>query len=84
MTDATKPSPWVSVAAWLRQTSTIAGLATIAGTAAAAAMGSITWPVAIPTLVGAVVAIALPGAPDAKAVAEKAAAAAIAQAARKP
>ena len=61
------------VVAWLRQTSTILGIATLAGIVAALASHQVTWAEAIPGGVAALIAMAIPGHPDAQAAATKAA-----------
>lgn len=63
-----------SVAAWLRQTSTIVGIASICGAVSALATSQITWPAAVPIIVGAVVAMALPGHSDVSSAVAKVAA----------
>ena len=50
--------------AWLRQTSTILGLATAAGIFAGLAGGTMGWDVALPGLAGAMVSILMPGHPE--------------------
>lgn len=49
-----------SIGAWLRQTTTIAGLSTIVGTVCAVLGGQLTWPQAVPLFCGAVAAMLLP------------------------
>ena len=71
----TKPVPGL---AWLRQTSTILGIATLAGIAAALINHQVSWAEAIPGSVAALIAMAIPGHPDLQATATKAAADAVA------
>ena len=49
------------IAAWMRQTSTIAGVSTIVGALAGIYGGQLTWSSATPLFLGAVSAIMLPG-----------------------
>ncbi len=51
---------WAKAKAWAMQGSTISGLTTVAVTAAAAATGAMTWPIAVPALVGATVLMVMP------------------------
>lgn len=50
-----------TIAAWLRQTSTILGISTIVGLVSAVLGGQMTWAAATPGILGAVAAILLPG-----------------------
>ena len=45
---------------WATQKTTISGIATAAGAITGLALGSVTWPVAVPMLVGSLVAMAIP------------------------
>lgn len=60
----------MTIGDFLRQPSTVAGLAALCGTLEAALSGQMTWPAALPFLVGAVVSILLPDNSAAKADAE--------------
>lgn len=68
---------WPGLKSWLRQTSTILGLAAVAGIAAAYFGGTMSAELAIQALVPAVVAMILPGHGDASAAVTKATADAI-------
>ena len=72
-----------SITAWLRQGTTILGIATLIGLAAAVIAKQVTYAEAIPAAVGAVVAIALPQRTDAQAAAKQAATDAVAAVAAK-
>lgn len=64
--------------AWLRQTSTILGLAGVAGIVVGAVMGELQWNLAIPALASSLVAIVMPGHPEAAEAVRAAAADAVA------
>ena len=59
--------------AWLRQTSTILGLATSVGIVTAALQHTMSWDVAAPGLAGALVSMLMPGHPDVETMARRAA-----------
>ena len=67
-----------AVTAWLRQGTTILGIATLVGLVAAVVAKQVTLAQAVPTAVGAAVAIALPQRTDAQAAAKQAATDAVA------
>lgn len=51
---------WSAAASWLRQPTTIAGLAALSGDAFAIALGAATWRLEAPLALGALVAMLLP------------------------
>ena len=70
-----------AVVSWLRQPTSIAGLAGLAGTLTAVAAGDLSWLAAAPLLVGGVVALVIPESPKARADSEHLAVDALAAAA---
>lgn len=61
-------------APWLRQTSTILGISTLLGVLISVATGELTWQLALPLAVGALVSMLLPEHPEAGGLAAKVAA----------
>lgn len=55
-------------APWLRQTSTITGISALIGLCVAVLTGEMTWQAALPVAAGAIVAMVLPGHPEAQTV----------------
>ena len=55
---------------WARQPTTIAGISAVLGTLSALVAHQVTWPQAVPLLVGAMVSIVLPDNAGAKATVE--------------
>ena len=56
-----KPSFWLKVRAWLTQSSTIGGIAALAGDVLAVATGAATWRAEVPIAGFAIVLMVLPG-----------------------
>lgn len=53
---------------WLRQTTTIIGISALLGVLVSVLLGEMTWAVALPLAVSAVVSMAMPGHPEASVV----------------
>lgn len=65
------PATVRGVAGWLRQTSTIMGLSTLLGIVISLVLGEVTFQLAVPVAAGALLAMAMPGHPEAQAVVAK-------------
>ena len=62
---------WTSIEDWLRQPTTILGVATIAGTIAEGVNRELSWAAAAPVIAGGLVAIVWPEQPSTKAAVEQ-------------